>query len=179
MDHMNQLYFVDDQGVIHMSDQGVIELAYQDLLDGAVFEWQNAHSKQTYAQVSEYLDAWPAQIHAPDSTDRRWFTPEPYKSLDLHAHVLNLCVTDSQRLRAQQELKVIEHLGVSHIFTHLVYLVDTWRMEGKVWGVGRGSSVSSFVLYAIGINRINPLDYDLCMTEFFKLTESELLNIIN
>lgn len=162
-----------------MSDQGVIELAYQDQLAGAMFEWQNAHSKQTYTQVSEYLDAWPAHIHTPDPLDRNWFTPEPYKNMNLHDHVLNLCVTPDQVVRASQELKVIEHLGVTHIFKHLVYLVDTWRSEGKVWGVGRGSSVSSFVLYVIGINRINPLDYDLHMTEFFKLSEQELLNIIN
>lgn len=162
-----------------MSDQGVIELAYADLLEGAVFEWQNSHSKQQYERVSAYLDAWPHKFEEPNVQDRTWFTPAPYDQIDLADHVLERCTSDAQRHRASCELKVIDHLGVSHIFRHLIYLVDMWRSQGLVWGVGRGSSVSSFVLYVIGVNRINPLDYDLPMTEFFKLSEQEILNIIN
>lgn len=176
---MENLYSIDHQGVVHMTDQGVIELAYADLLEGNMFEWQNPHSKQTYTQVSEYLDAWPAHIHEPDPHNRSWFTPAPYDSIDLRSYIMQRCANVEQTHRADQELRIIEHLQVTHIFTHLIYLVDTWRSQGLVWGVGRGSSVSSFVLYVIGINRINPLDYDLSMWEFFKLSESDCLNILN
>jgi len=51
---------------------------------------------------------------------------------------------------------------------YLKYLVDTLRANNIVWGVGRGSSVASFVLYLIGIHRINSLYYDLPITEFLK-----------
>jgi DNA polymerase-3 subunit alpha len=42
------------------------------------------------------------------------------------------------------------------------------RKNNIVWGVGRGSSVASFVLYKIGIHRINSIEYDLPIEEFFK-----------
>lgn len=176
---METLYHTDAQGVCHMTDQGVIELAYQDLLEGALFEWQTPQSKQQYERVSAYLDSWPHKFDVPDPSDRQWFTPAPYDQIDLDAHVLARCASEQARVRATCELKIIHHLGVNHIFRHLIYLVDTWRSEGLVWGVGRGSSVSCFVLYVIGVNRINPLDYELPMTEFFKLSEDEILNIIN
>jgi DNA polymerase III alpha subunit len=37
-----------------------------------------------------------------------------------------------------------------------------------VWGVGRGSSVASYVLYLIGVHRIDSIKYDLDIREFLK-----------
>lgn len=54
------------------------------------------------------------------------------------------------------------------LLRYLKYLVDTMRANNVVWGVGRGSSVASFVLYLIGVHKINSLSYDLDPTEFLK-----------
>ena len=51
---------------------------------------------------------------------------------------------------------------------YLRYLVDTLRANGIVWGVGRGSSVASFVLYKIGVHRINSIEHDLDFNEFMR-----------
>jgi DNA polymerase III alpha subunit len=51
---------------------------------------------------------------------------------------------------------------------YLKYLVDTLRENKVVWGVGRGSSVASYVLYLIGIHKIDSIKYDLDITEFLK-----------
>ena len=51
---------------------------------------------------------------------------------------------------------------------YLKYLIDTMRENSIVWGVGRGSSVASFVLYKIGVHRINSLYYDLDFNEFMR-----------
>ena len=48
------------------------------------------------------------------------------------------------------------------------YVVDTLRKNNIVWGVGRGSSVSSYVLYLIGIHKIDSVKYALPIDEFFK-----------
>jgi DNA polymerase III alpha subunit len=37
-----------------------------------------------------------------------------------------------------------------------------------IWGVGRGSSVASYVLYKLGVHRINSLYYNLDATEFLR-----------
>ena len=50
----------------------------------------------------------------------------------------------------------------------LIYFVDTIRANNVVWGVGRGSSVSSFCLFLIGVHKINPLLYNLDYREFLR-----------
>jgi DNA polymerase III alpha subunit len=42
------------------------------------------------------------------------------------------------------------------------------RENKIVWGVGRGSSVASYVLYLIGIHKINSLKYNLDINEFLR-----------
>ena len=48
------------------------------------------------------------------------------------------------------------------------YNLNIMTENQVIWGVGRGSSVSSYVLYLIGIHRINSLTYDLSIDEFLK-----------
>jgi len=42
------------------------------------------------------------------------------------------------------------------------------RQNNIVWGVGRGSSVSSYVLYLIGIHKIDSLYYNLDVEDFLR-----------
>ena len=37
-----------------------------------------------------------------------------------------------------------------------------------IWGVGRGSSVASFVLYKLGVHKIDSLYYNLDVHEFLR-----------
>jgi DNA polymerase III alpha subunit len=50
----------------------------------------------------------------------------------------------------------------------MIYLVDVMRENSVVWGVGRGSSVASYVLYLIGVHKIDSVKYNLDFKEFFK-----------
>jgi DNA polymerase III alpha subunit len=58
--------------------------------------------------------------------------------------------------------------GLMDLLRYLKYLVDVMRANRVVWGVGRGSSVASFVLYKLGVHRINSLHYELDSTEFLR-----------
>ena len=78
------------------------------------------------------------------------------------------CKTDAELHRAGEELLLYQERDMFILLKYLKYLVDTLRTNNIVWGVGRGSSVASFVLYLIGIHRINSLYYDLPITEFLK-----------
>lgn len=97
-----------------------------------------------------------------------WKLPEPYKTMDIAQFVLDQCKTDAELQRAGQELLLFQERNMFPILKYLKYLVDTMRENNIVWGVGRGSSVASFVLYLIGIHRINSLYYDLSIEEFLK-----------
>ena len=47
-------------------------------------------------------------------------------------------------------------------------MVQVMRDNNIVWGVGRGSSVASYVLYLIGVHKIDSLYYDLDVTDFLR-----------
>ena len=54
------------------------------------------------------------------------------------------------------------------LLRYLRYFVDVLRANNVIWGVGRGSSVASFVLFLLGVHRINSLYYDLDPREFLR-----------
>ena len=98
----------------------------------------------------------------------KWFIPESYKDFDIAKYVLDLCQTDEELQRVGQELLMFQEREMFPLLIYLKYLVDQMRKHNVVWGVGRGSSVASFVLFLIGIHRINSLYYDLSIDEFLK-----------
>jgi DNA polymerase III alpha subunit len=97
-----------------------------------------------------------------------WFIPESYKNFDIAKFVLEQCNGEAELQRAGEELLMYQERDMFILLKYLKYLVDTMREHNIIWGVGRGSSVSSFVLFLIGIHRINSLHYDLSITEFLK-----------
>ena len=97
-----------------------------------------------------------------------WFMPDSYKQLDIAEHVLNLCDNQFELQRCGQELLLFQERNLFDLLRYLKYLVDTMTANRLIWGVGRGSSVASFVLYKLGVHRINSLHYDLDPAEFLR-----------
>ena len=97
-----------------------------------------------------------------------WFMPDEYKKLDIAEWVLTQCKTQEELQRAGEELLLFHERNMFHLLCYMKYLVDTFRKNNVVWGAGRGSSVASFVLYLIGVHKINSLYYDLDIKEFLK-----------
>jgi len=97
-----------------------------------------------------------------------WHMPQQYKDLDIAEHVLNLCSTDAELQRVGHELLMYQERNLFDLLRYLHYLVDTMKHNNVIWGVGRGSSVSSYVLYLLGVHRIDSLFYDLDPSEFLR-----------
>jgi len=97
-----------------------------------------------------------------------WHMPVEYLDLDIAQWVLEQCNTEIELQRCGEELLLFMERDLFPLLRYLKYLVDTMRNNNVVWGVGRGSSVASFVLYKIGVHRINSLYYDLDPAEFLK-----------
>jgi len=97
-----------------------------------------------------------------------YFIPEAYKIFDIAKYVLDKCKSEEELQRAGQELLLYQERDLFPLLVYLKYLVDVMREQNIVWGVGRGSSVASFVLYLLEIHRINSLYYDLSIDEFLK-----------
>jgi hypothetical protein len=99
---------------------------------------------------------------------QHWHMPESYVTMDIAAHVLSLCSTDAELQRAGHELMLYQERGLFDLLRYLKYLVDVMIENHVIWGVGRGSSVASYVLYLLGVHRINSMFYDLDVGEFLR-----------
>ena len=98
----------------------------------------------------------------------QWNMPEEYQQLDIAQWVLDQCQEDFELQRVGEELLLYQERDLFNLLRYLKYLVDTMRDNNVVWGVGRGSSVASYVLYLIGVHRINSLYYNLGIDEFLR-----------
>jgi len=119
----------------------------------------NLHGYVTLADSVEEFD---------QRFQRKWHMPEEYKQLDIAEYVLSLCKTDHELQRVGQELLLFQERNAFDLLRYMKYLVDTLRKNNVVWGVGRGSSVASYVLFLLGVHKIDSLYYNLDIEEFLK-----------
>jgi DNA polymerase III alpha subunit len=119
-------------------------------------------------QLKEYIDPKVSIEEFDNNSQSNWHMPIEYKNMDIAKWVLDQCKSEAELQRAGDELLKFHERGMFVLLQYLKYLVDTMRKNNIVWGVGRGSSVASYVLYLIGIHRINSLYYDLSIDEFLK-----------
>ena len=97
-----------------------------------------------------------------------WHMPVEYLELDIAQHILDLCKTEPELQRVGEELLLYQERDLFNLLRYLKYFVDTMRKNNVVWGLGRGSSTASYVLYLLGVHKINSLYYDLPIEEFLK-----------
>ena len=97
-----------------------------------------------------------------------WFMPDKYKQLDIAELVLSRCTTAEQLQRCGEELLLYQERDLFNLLRYLVYLVDIMKDNHIIWGVGRGSSVASYVLYLLEIHKVDSMYYDLDINEFLR-----------
>ena len=109
-----------------------------------------------------------------------WTIPKEYKVLDIEEVIAERFFWESKNSRLthdehnarldriRQELQLYENLGLIDVLRTLIYLINTLYENNVVWGVGRGSSVASYILYLIGVHDVDSVKYDLDITEFLR-----------
>lgn len=106
------------------------------------------------------------EFHAEQQS--HWHMPDEYRDTDIAAYILNLCESQAELQRCGEELLLFQERDLFDLLKYLRYLVDVMRENRVIWGVGRGSSVASFVLYKLGVHRIDSLYYNLDIKEFLR-----------
>ena len=96
-----------------------------------------------------------------------WLIPQEYQNLDIENLLFTICPTDNYN-RLELELSLYKKHNMLPLLKTMKYIVDTLRKNQIVWGVGRGSSVASYVLFLLGVHKIDSVKYDLPIEEFFK-----------
>jgi len=119
-------------------------------------------------KLEKYIDLGITKAQYDEINQSDWNMPKEYLEFDIAKFVLDLCQTDYELQRVGEELLLFQERNMFPLLCYCKYFVDTMRKNNIVWGVGRGSSVSSYVLYLIGVHRINSLHYDLSIDEFLK-----------
>lgn len=97
-----------------------------------------------------------------------WRYDPSYDNINLEDYFLNLCSTDIQKERVLYELKLYREYNMTKLLRCMLWLVHTFEEHNIFWGVGRGSSVSSYCLYLIGLHMIDSIKYELNVHEFLK-----------
>lgn len=102
----------------------------------------------------------------------QWFMPKEYSEMNLSEFFDKFDLTTEQRTRVDEELMLMELAGASELVKYTIYLVHMMNTHNIVWGVGRGSSVSIYIFYLIGLHKVNSFNYKLDYLDFFKIKET-------
>lgn len=146
------------QGIlVHGPD--ILETSYTDQISDNI-------QKYVDRCINEHLDYPMPMVDLPNS--REWFIPNDYKNMDMEQWLLDQCSEETEIERVKHEIELFKKHNLYDVLSVMKYIVDTLRSQNVVWGVGRGSSVSCYCLYLIGIHKVNSIKYDLPINEFFK-----------
>lgn len=118
-----------------------------------------------------FLDA-PEEILTFDEFHKKsadeWIFPEIYQKVNVLQWLLNKCKTQEQIDRVHLEYKMYEDRDLVMLLRLFIFLIDYMRKNNFIWGVGRGSSVSSYILYLIGVHRVDSIKYKLEIKDYLK-----------
>jgi len=169
----------DDLGIPRFSNRDLIDMIYSGNVEKChvvLCDQNDDVDKFNAAMEAQGLD--PLQKYIPLDVDTKtfdgvcqseWFMPDEYKTLNVYDYVMNKAGDDLAELeRVEEELAQFKVRGMTNLLRYMIYLVDFMRENDIVWGVGRGSSVASYVLYLIGVHRIDSLKYNLDWREFLR-----------
>lgn len=167
----------DNFGVAYTTENELADLLYQQptldinrflIEDPTQFNKAVDIMFSDYSKLKQYTESKVDVEEFDRAQQAHWHMPDEYYTIDIAAWVLDQCSGDAELQRAGEELLLFQERDAFMLLRYLKYLVDTMRANNVVWGVGRGSSVSSFVLYKLGVHKINSLYYDLDPREFLK-----------
>ena len=129
---------------------------------GAKLDYSTEHTGSTEQYVLDCIDS------------KNWNMPEEYKSLNVELELdsrlqeLGHGPDSLQRQRVTTEYSMYQERNLIPVLQFLIYLVDVAKENNIVLGVGRGSSVASYILYLLGIHKVDSLAYNLDIKEFLK-----------
>ena len=121
----------------------------------------------TFQKFNDQLD----QIDIKDfdqALQTDWFMPAEYRNFDIKQFCISRCTTPEQILRVEVEMDAYETRGMVPLLQWTKHFVDTCIENDIVWGIGRGSSVASFVLFLLGVHQIDSVKYNLDWQEFLR-----------
>ena len=168
----------DPWGRVALDPERAFELAYQGFDVWAIptepsptIDRFNALLER-FGKTEFHMEPLSEPTNTPEEEHARrastWLISDEIKSIPVREFLLSLCRRDDERERVRLEMDLFEERELIPLLQLMMYLVDHFRRNGVVWGVGRGSSVASYVLFLIGVHKIDSIRYGLSVHEFLK-----------
>ena len=168
----------DELGIPRFTNKDLVNMIYSGHVDKChvvlcdpsddIEKFNAAMREQYLPELTTYIPLDVDQKTFDGALQSEWFMPDEYKELDIVRFLNNRELTYEQRDRVQEELQAFTERSMIPLLRYMCYLVDFMRENNIVWGVGRGSSVASYVLYLIGVHRIDSIQFDLDWREFLR-----------
>ena len=168
----------DELGIPRFSNRDLVDMIYSGHADKVhmvlcdanddVDKFNSAMEEQGLDKLQKYIPLDVDQKTFDGVCQSEWFMPDEYKNMDIYSYVEQKCETHEEVQRIDEEFIAYDEKGLLDLLRYMVYLVDFMRENNIVWGVGRGSSVASYVLYLIGVHRIDSIQYGLDWQEFLR-----------
>ena len=171
----------DELGIPRFTNKDLVDMIYSGHVDKChvvlcnpsddIEKFNAAMREQYLPELTKYIPLDVDQKTFDGALQSEWFMPDEYKDINVYEYVLGKAETPCPQHvqdRIWQELDAFRERGMKDLLRYMIYLVDYMREHNIVWGVGRGSSVASYVLYLIGVHKINSIQYDLDWREFLR-----------
>ena len=130
--------------------------------------FNKAAQEQGLDKLTTYIPIDVEQKDFDSALQSEWFMPDEYKNMDIYSYLEQKCQTNPSVARLDEEFIEYDNRNMLDLLRYMVYLVDFMRENDIVWGVGRGSSVASYILFLIGVHKVNSIQYGLDYKEFLR-----------
>lgn len=160
-----------------MTDETVgIEMLYKNK-SFVNTEFMESEDIKLYNENCAEFDIEKVQILTDEDFDRinTYLIPKHYLDIDVEDYVRKLVSnrvdgTDNAEASQRVEMELTEYKArnLYPVLKVLIYIIDTMRRNNLVWGIGRGSSIASYVLFLLGVHKVNSIKYNLDIKEFLK-----------
>lgn len=158
---------LDQEGKMYLEDNDIIELLLANKQVRILPRQKESYLRFERECKANGLDM-PFSL-AEESSQIKWNYPDSYKNLNIRTHILNTHeLTKEQLQRVDFELEHYSRRNLMDLLRFLLYFVSVLRTKNIIYGVGRGSSIASYILYLLGVHRIDSLKYNLDIKEFLK-----------
>ena len=168
----------DSLGIPRFSTKDLVDMIYSGHVDKChvvlcdkddeIDKFNKAMREEGLTELSTYIPLDVDQKTFDGVCQSEWFMPEEYKNMDISKYLQDKCNTQQELTRYFEEYAEFNKRGMLPLLRYMVYLVDFMKKNNIVWGVGRGSSVASYILYLIGVHRVNSIQFDLDWREFLR-----------
>lgn len=174
--NQNPKRLLDSNGKVYCSPEAAILAMRNGNMDKVLLDNNNPLSRRERELFNQFAPDFGYDITIPEDividVDQRrseWVYPSKYDEIDLREFFLDRCTSDIERERVLMELDLYESYHMTKLLRCMIWVVDTMNEHGIIWGVGRGSSVSSYCLYLLKLHLVDSIKYGLDIHEFLKV----------